>query len=143
MRPRVERRTCSVIGDSTLIEKASEWASLHRLVRIEAERFHKTTGEIEQETRYYISSIQPEATRLNRAIRQHWGIENSLHWVLDVAFHEDQSRQRAGHAAQNFSLINHIALNLLKHDQSTKVGIRGKRLVAGWDNEFLLRLLRN
>jgi len=140
---RVERRTCSVLGDVTLIEKASQWASLHSLVRIEAERFHKATGEIERETRYYISSVPPEAARLNRSIRQHWGIENGLHWVLDLAFHEDQSRKRAGHAAQNFSLLNRIALNLLKHDKSAKVGIRGKRLVAGWDNDFLLRLLRN
>lgn len=139
---RVERRTCSVLGDLSLVEKAGEWTSLHSLVRIQAERFHQASGQVERETRYYISSIQPDAARLNRAIRQHWGIENSLHWVLDVAFHEDQSRKRAGHAAQNFSLINRIALNLLKHDR-TKLGIRGKRLVAGWDNNFVLRLLRN
>jgi predicted transposase YbfD/YdcC len=140
---RVERRTCSVLGDCTLIEHASEWTSLRSVVRIQAERFHKTTGEIEAETRYYISSLPPQAARLNRAIRQHWGIENSLHWILDLAFHEDQSRKRAGHAAQNFSLLNRIALNLLKNDKSVKVGVRGKRLVAGWDNDFLLRLLRN
>jgi len=140
---RVERRTCSVLGDCTLIEKASAWTSLRSLVRIQAERFHKATGQVEQETRYYISSLPPEAARLNRAIRQHWSIENSLHWVLDLAFHEDQSRKRAGHAAQNFSLLNRIALNLLKNDKSVKVGVRGKRLVAGWDNDFLLRLLRN
>jgi len=140
---RVEQRTCSVLGDLSLLEKASQWASLQSLVRIEAERFHKATGEIERETRYYISSLKPEASRLNRAIRQHWGIENSLHWVLDVAFHEDQSRKRAGHAAQNFSLLNRIALNLLKHDKETKVGIRSKRLVAGWDNNYVVRLLKN
>lgn len=140
---RVERRTCSVIDDRTLLEKASAWAGLQSLVRIQAERFPKASGEIERETRYYISSLPPEAQRLNRAIRQPWGIENSLHWVLDVAFHEDQSRKRAGHAAQNFSLINRIALNLLTNDQSTKIGIRGKRLAAGWDNKFLLSLLQN
>lgn len=139
---RVERRTCSVVGDLSLVEKAGEWTSLQSLVRIQAERFHKASGQVERETRYYISSIKPDAARLNRAIRQHWAIENSLHWVLDVAFHEDQSRKRAGHAAQNFSLINRIALNLLKQDK-TKLGIRGKRLVAGWDNNFVLRLLRN
>lgn len=140
---RVERRTCSVLGDLTLMEKTSVWAGLRSLVRIEAERFHKATGEIEKETRYYISSLPPEAQRLNRAVRQHWGIENCLHWVLDVAFHEDQSRKRAGHAAQNFSLLNRIALNLLKNDKSRKLGVRGKRLAAGWDNDFLLGLLRN
>jgi len=140
---RVEKRTCSVIGDLSLVEKASAWTGLQSLVRIKAERFLKATGEIEQETRYYISSLKPDATRLNHAIRQHWGIENSLHWILDVAFHEDQSRKRAGHAAQNFSLINRIALNLLKHDRSTKLGIRSKRLIAGWDNNYLFKLLRN
>lgn len=140
---RVERRTCAVLSDCTLIEKASAWTSLRSVVRIQAERFHKATGKIEEETRYYISSLPPEAARLSRAIRQHWGIENSLHWVLDLAFHEDQSRKRAGHAAQNFSLLNRIALNLLKNDKSVKVGVRGRRLVAGWDNDFLLRLLRN
>jgi predicted transposase YbfD/YdcC len=140
---RVERRTCSVLADCSLIEKASEWTSLRSVVRIQAERFHKASGEVEEETRYYISSLPPEAARLNRAIRQHWGIENSLHWVLDLAFHEDQSRKRAGHAAQNFSRLNRIALNLLKNDKSLKVGVRGRRLAAGWDNDFLLRLLRN
>jgi predicted transposase YbfD/YdcC len=140
---RIERRTCSVLGDCTLIEHASQWTLLRSVVRIQAERFHETNGEIEAETRYYISSLPPQTARLNRAIRRHWGIENSLHWVLDLAFHEDQSRKRAGHAAQNFSPLNRIALNLLKNDKSVKVGVRGKRLFAGWDNDFFLRLLRN
>jgi predicted transposase YbfD/YdcC len=138
---RVERRTCSVLGDLSLVEKAAEWASLQSLVRIEAERFHKATGETERETRYYITSLQPEATRLNRAIRQHWGIENKLHWVLDVAFGEDLCRKRRGNAAQNFSTINRIALNLLKQDKSSKLGVHGKRLKAGWDNDYLLKVL--
>ncbi|HWZ46554.1 MAG TPA: ISAs1 family transposase, partial [Candidatus Saccharimonadales bacterium] len=77
------------------------------------------------------------------AIRQHWGIENKLHWVLDVAFGEDLCRKRAGHAAQNFSLINRLVLNLLKQDKTSKLGIHGKRLKAGWDNNYLLRVLGN
>src|SRR5664280_1680168 len=140
---RVERRTCSVIADLSLIEKASEWASLQGVVRIEAERYHKATGKTETETRYYITSLKPDAARLNRAIRQHWGIENKLHWVLDVGFGEDLDRKRAGHAAQNFSVLNRIALNLLKQDTTSKRGIHGKRLKAGWDNDYLLQLLRN
>lgn len=138
---RVERRRCSVIADTSLVEKAAEWASLQGLVRIEAERYHKATGETERETRYYITSLGPDAARLNSAIRQHWGIENKLHWVLDVGFGEDLSRKRAGHAAQNFSLINRIALNLLKQDKSSKRGIKGKRLKAGWNHGYLLKLL--
>ena len=140
---RVEQRRCSVIADLSLVEKAAEWASLQGLVRIEAERHHKATGKTEREIRYYITSLQPDAIRLNGCIRQHWGIENKLHWVLDLGFGEDLDRKRAGHAAQNFSVLNRIALNLLKQDKTSPRGIHGKRLKAGWDNDYLLHLLRN
>ena len=138
---RVERRRCAVLDDLTLLDESAAWASLHSLVRLEAERFHKATGAIERETRYYISSLAPDAARLNRIIRQHWGIENKLHWVLDVAFGEDHSRKRAGHAAQNFSLLNRIALNLLKQERESKRGIKGKRLNAAWNPDYLLKVL--
>ncbi len=138
---RVERRTCAVLGDLSLLDKPSRWKGLCSLVRIQAERFHKASGKTERQTRYYISSLPPEATRLNQLIRQHWGIENKLHWVLDVAFGEDHSRKRAGHAAQNFSRLSRIALNLLMQDKTVKVGIHGKRLQAAWDHNYLLRLL--
>jgi predicted transposase YbfD/YdcC len=138
---RVERRTCSVLADLSLLEKPSEWASLKGLVRIEAERYHKASGKTETEIRYYITSLAPDAARLNRCIRQHWGIENKLHWVLDVGFGEDLDRKRAGHAAQNFSLLNRIALNLLKQEQSLKRGVKGKRLKAAWNHAYLLKLL--
>lgn len=138
---RVERRTGSVIADLSLLEKASEWASLQGLVRIQAERYHKASGHSEGQTRYYITSLAPDAARLNRVVRQHWGIENKLHWALDVSFGEDLSRKRQGHAAQNFSLLTRIALNLLKQDQSSRRGIKGKRLKAGWDHSYLLRVL--
>lgn len=140
---RVEQRLCSVIADLSMVERVAQWTSLQSLVRVQAERFSKSTGAIERETRYYISSLAPEAARINRAIRQHWHIENKLHWVLDVGFREDQSRKRAGHAAQNFSLINRIALNLLRQDKTSKRGIQGKRLKAGWDNQYLISLLAN
>jgi predicted transposase YbfD/YdcC len=138
---RVEQRRCSVIADLSMIDNASEWASLQGLVRIQSERYHKVTGKIEREIRYYITSLKPDAARLNSVIRQHWGIENKLHWVLDVGFGEDLDRKRTGHAAQNFSLLNRIALNLLKQEQSLKRGIKGKRLKAAWDNPYLLKLL--
>jgi predicted transposase YbfD/YdcC len=138
---RVETRRCSVIADLSLVEKAAEWPSLQGLVRIQAERHHKATGRTETETRFYITSLKPDAARLNRAIRQHWGIENKLHWMLDVGFGEDLSRKRAGHSAQNFSLVNRIALNMLKQDKSSKRGIKGKRLNAAWDHPYLLKLL--
>jgi predicted transposase YbfD/YdcC len=138
---RVEKRTCSVMSDTSLLENAAEWTALRGLVRIEAERYHKVSGKMEREIRYYITTLKPEALPLNRMIRQHWGIENKLHWVLDVAFGEDGSRKRVGHAAQNFSLLNRIALNLLKQDTHLKRGIKGKRLKAAWDHPYLLKLL--
>jgi len=138
---RVERRRCSVISDLSLVEKATEWASLQGLVRIESERHHKATDKTEHETRFYITSLKPDAVRLNCAIRKHWGIENKLHWVLDVGFSEDLCRKRAGHAAQNFSILNRIALNILKQDKSSKRGIKGKRLNAAWNHPYLLKLL--
>jgi predicted transposase YbfD/YdcC len=137
----VESRRCSVIADLSLIEQASEGAGLQGLVRIQAERHHKATGKTERETRFYITSLKPDAARLNRAIRQHWGIENKLHRVLDVGFCEDRGRKRAGHAAQNFSILNRIAPNLLKQDKSSKPGIKGKRLNAAWNHPSLLKLL--
>jgi len=138
---RVEQRKCSVIADLSLIEKAAEWASLQGLVRIESERYHKVSGKIEREIRYYITSLRTDAARLNKVIRQHWGIENKLHWVLDVGFGEDLDRKRAGHAAQNFSLLNKIALNLLKQETTFKRGIRSKRLKAARNHPYLLKLL--
>lgn len=138
---RVETRICSVVDDLALVRQKEEWKNLRSLVRIESERYMKATGELEKETRYYISSLPADASLLNRSIRSHWGIENSLHWVLDVAFNEDHSRKRAGYAAQNFSVINRIALNLLKNDRATKHGVKGKRLKAGWDEKYLMGIL--
>lgn len=138
---RVERRNCSVVADLSLLERPFEWASLQALVRIESERYHKASGKTEREIRYYITSLKPDARRLNGAIRQHWGIENKLHWVLDVGFGEDLDRKRAGHAAQNFSILNRIALNLLKQETTFKRGIKGKRLKAAWNHPYLLKLL--
>ena len=95
-----------------------------------------------RQRRYYISSIErPTAQRLGDAIRGHWGIENSLHWQLDVSFGEDLRRVRKNHAAENFSRLCRIALNLLKNEKNTRIGVKAKRLKAGWDEPYLLRLL--
>jgi predicted transposase YbfD/YdcC len=138
---RVERRCCSVLDDLSLLDNVAAWEGIKGIVRIEAERYHKATGKTEHETRYYITSLQPDAARINSAIRQHWGIENKLHWVLDVGLGEDLSRKRAGNSAQNFSVLNRIALNLLRQDKSSKLGVHGKRLQAAWDLDYLLTLL--
>ena len=138
---RVERRTCSVISDLSMIEKKGDWKKLKSLIRIDAERYIKSTGKTEKEQRYYISSLPTDAELLNKSVKFHWGVENKLHWTLDVAFNEDNSRKRQGYAAQNFSVLCRIALNLLKKEATVKYGIKCKRLKAGWDNDYLLKLL--
>lgn len=137
---RVETRRCYVIRDLSLLEKKGAWISLNSIIKIESERFIKATKKTQHETRYYISSLKTDANNIGHSIRSHWAIENKLHWILDVAFNEDYSRKRVGNSAQNFSIINRIALNLLKNNQ-TKLGIHGKRLLAGWSHEYLLDLL--
>lgn len=139
---RVETRKCSIIKNLGHISRQADWSKLTTLVRIESERFIKASGKSETQTRYYISSKNESAAYFQKNVRAHWGIENKLHWVLDVAFHEDQSRKRAGNAAQNFSLINKIALTLLKTDQASKRGIKNKRKKAGWNQDYMIELLK-
>ncbi len=94
-------------------------------------------GIICEETRYFISSLKGnDRTKLAKAIRAHWQVENNLHWVLDVAFDEDRCRIRKGHSAANMSILRHMALNLVKAEKSAKLGIKTKRLKAGWDNQI-------
>lgn len=94
-----------------------------------------------REVRYYILSKQLTAKRFARAVRDHWSIENRLHWQLDVTFQEDQSRLRRGHADANFSILRRTALSLLKNNHTLKVGVKNKRLAAGWDDEYLAQVL--
>jgi predicted transposase YbfD/YdcC len=140
---RIEKRICSVYQDLSLIENASAWKSLYAVVKIDSYRYIKCSAKEEWETRYYITSCQASAQKLGKSIRSHWGIENELHYQLDVSFHEDDSRKREGYAAQNFSLINRIALGLIKNENSKKSSVKRKRLEAGWNNDFLLKILKN
>ena len=100
-----------------------------------------TPQKTETTSRYFISSWQASAQDFLGAIRAHWQIENGLHWVLDIAFREDDSRIRNNHAPQNMAVLRHLALNLLKQETSAKVGIANKRKMAGWDNEYLLKVV--
>lgn len=137
---RIETRKCEVITQIDFLEDRDKWENLKSLIKITALR--EINGKITTESRLYISSINTSAEDFNTYIRQHWGVENSLHWMLDVTFREDDQRKRNGKAAENFSLIQKIALNLLKSAESKKVSIKNKRLKAAWDNEFLLKILK-
>ncbi len=107
--------------------------------RVESER--QLNGHVTIEQRYYIASIENDAQRFAWAVREHWGIENCVHWVLDIAFREDDSRVRTGHAPENLAVLRPIALNLLRQDNTTKLGIQNKRLKADWDEAYLARIV--
>ena len=140
---RIEIREAWVITEPTLLaalRTAEKWPQLSAVVKVRAQRYLK--GEHSVESRYFIASFSDCAARFLECVRTHWAIENSLHWVLDIAFREDECRLRKDHGAQNFAIVRHIALNLLKQDQQLKVGIKNKRLRAGWDQDYLLSVLQ-
>jgi predicted transposase YbfD/YdcC len=136
---RVEiRRHWTLEARLDLVQKDA-WAQLRCFGMVESERH--LNGQVTIEQRYYIASLPNDVKLFAHAVRAHWGIENCVHWVLDVAFREDESRVRVGHAPENFAVLRHIALNLLRHDTSTKLGIHNKRLKAGWDDAYLANLV--
>ena len=119
---------------------AERWTGLKRVGLVESER--RIAGQTTVlERRYYLLSLDGDVERFAHAVRGHWTIENQLHWVLDIAFDEDACRIRKGNAPENLALIRHLALNLLRQDNSTKAGIKAKRRKAGWDDNFLASIL--
>lgn len=136
---RVEIRRCWTMGQVEFLIDADKWVKFTSIGMIQAER--RINGKIERETRYYISSLTSDAHRLSKAVRSHWLVENSLHWVLDLAFLEDACRIRKDYAPENLALVRHVALNLLNQDTTLKIGIKNKRLRAGWDEDYLLKVL--
>ena len=141
---RIETRVCSVISKFKFIANEDDkWKDLSQIIRVESTReFKNSKKETEKEIRYYISSLIESAENYQHYIRSHWGVENKLHWILDVAFSEDASRKRNDNAAQNYSIILKMALNLLKNDKTTKQGIQGKRLKAAWNESYLRKVMK-
>ena len=121
------------------LRDAHKWAALKSWVRLKVER--RIGRQREVNLRYYISSLSTSAANFLRITRGHWGIENGLHWELDIAFREDDSPVRKDHAPQNFAVLRHFALHLLKQEKTAPGGIKAKRLPCGWNEQYLLKVL--
>lgn len=139
---RIEVRQCWMITESDFlgyVHQRGDWPELNAIVKVHAER--RIGTEVTRKTRYYITSLGNDAQQTLYAVRGHWKIENQVHWVLDVVFREGHSRIRKGSGAQNFAILRHIALSLLRQEKTTKVGIKAKRLRAALDEKYMLKVL--
>lgn len=142
---RIETRECWVIDPHLWPQHfctLDDWAGLQAIACIRCQRRLLATNKIESHTSYYITSLAPKAKPILGAKRSHWGIENTLHWTLDISFAEDNNRVRIGAAPANLSTLRHIALNLLKHEKSAKASIKTKRLKCAWDENYLFKVLQ-
>lgn len=137
---RIETRTCYVTHDLALLDGLEGWPEIKSVVMIVSQR--EKDGKITEQVRYYLSSLQESAKAFNRYVRKHWGIENNLHWQLDVVFREDQSRTRTGNGAENMATLRKIALQVL-HQQKDKNSIKNRRKIAGWNDDYLMTLIKN
>ena len=137
---RIEKREVYVVDELDWLPQKDEWRNLKSIVMVVSERLLPDQPP-SIEKRYYLSSLPACALNIARAIRSHWGIENQAHWILDVALREDEQKANAGNIAENMSLMRRMALNLLRQEKSAKCGIELKRQAAGWDNEYLLKVI--
>jgi predicted transposase YbfD/YdcC len=135
---RIETRTCTVFHDVAWLQDRHDWPGLKAFVMVESTR--ELNDKIERETRFYITSLVLLANALGPIVRSHWAVENSLHWVMDMIFRDDECRIRTDHAPANFTTIKHMALNLIRKAPG-KDSVRLKRKVAAWDDEFLASLI--
>jgi predicted transposase YbfD/YdcC len=138
---RIEERRCWVTEEIGWLEEKEDWKNLKSVVMVEAIR-EVIGGKKTVERRYFISSLEANAKQTLKAVRGHWAIENQLHWCLDIGFREDDCRIREAKSAENLATLRHIGLNLLKQETSCKLGIKSKRKKAGWDNSYLLKVLK-
>ena len=135
---RIETRHTTVIHDVEWLQERHDWPGLNAIIVLDSEREIGTR--IERETRYYLTSSNGQAAKLATVVRDHWAVENSLHWVMDMVFRDDECRISTGHAPANFTTVKHIAQNLMRRSP-TKDSMRLKRKVAAWDDEFLVSLI--
>ncbi len=126
-------------GISSQLDPDSVWSKFSSVGMVESVR--SLNGETTVEIHYFISILESNARQFGNSIRSHWGIENSLHWVLDVALREDDCRIRKDNAPQNFAILRHIAVNLLTQEKRVKRGIKNKQFLAAMDNTYLLSIL--
>jgi predicted transposase YbfD/YdcC len=136
---RIETREYYLMAALNKIESAKKWRSLNSVGMAISTR--EINGKITTERRYFITSLYANARVFGTSVRKHWGVENSLHWVLDVSFREDESRIRKDYSAENFGIVRHIALNLIKADKTSKRGVKAKRKKAGWDREDMAKIV--
>lgn len=136
---RIETRRYWTMGNTEYLIGAHKWSGLKSIGMVESQR--EIGGKISSEQRYYILSIESDVQRFATAVRSHWSIENQLHWILDVGFAEDASQSCQGYSAENLAVIRHVGMNLLSRDKKTQVGVKTKRLKAGWDDNYLKTVL--
>lgn len=136
---RIDSRTYWMTSDIEWLGAKSSWSKLRSVGMVESRR--EVGDSVSVESRFYLTSLACDVGQFAKAVRQHWGVENSLHWVLDVSFREDDCRIRKGLGAQNFAVLRHIALNLLQRESSHKRGIKARRKRAGWDRKYLAKVL--
>jgi predicted transposase YbfD/YdcC len=139
---RIEIRECWTLSAPEYLDylrQRQQWSGLQTVAMVRAER--RLPGKRTSAIRYYISSLAQDARRHLASVRKHWGIENGLHWILDIAFREDDSRMRKLNSPENFAMVRHVAHVLLKQEQSERVGIKAKRMKAAWDRDYLLKVL--
>lgn len=136
---RIETRQYRTTNDIGWLSGKEQWKGIQTICMAVRER--DVNGKTSIEASYYISSLENNASTIAKSIREHWGIENGLHWCLDMAFREDYCRVRKDHAPENFGILRHIATNMLKREHSLKGGIQTKRLKAAWDHDYLLKVL--
>jgi predicted transposase YbfD/YdcC len=136
---RIETRRYWTMGNTEYLIGAHKWSGLKSIGMVESHR--EMNGKVSIEQRYYILSLDSDVNRFAAAVRSHWSIENQLHWILDVSFAEDAAQSCSGSSAENLAVIRHIGINLLSRDQESKVGVKTRRLQAGWDDNYLKTVL--